>query len=65
MHSFNITCSFFSRSMNELSLMSKYLNLNKGTKDEMVRNISHVIIHNSGYGIDSLMIAINSLDDNI
>ena len=51
--------------MNELSLMSKHLNLNKGATDEMVRHISHIIMHNNGYDIDSLMIAINSLNDNM
>ena len=45
--------------------MSKHLNLNKGTKDKIVRNISHVIIHNNGYDIDGLMIAINSLNNNM
>ena len=51
--------------MNELSLMSKHLNLIKETKDEIVRNISHIIKHNNSYDIDSLMIAINSLDNNV
>ena len=50
--------------MNELSLMSKYLNLNKGAKDKMGRNILHIIMHNNVYDIDSLMIAMNSLNNN-
>ena len=52
-------------SMNELSLMSKHLHLTKGTKDEMVRNISNVIICNDSCDINSLMIAINSFNNNV
>jgi len=55
----------FSQSMNELSLMSKHLHLTKGTKDEMVRNISNVIICNDSCDINSLMIAINSFNNNV
>ena len=31
----------------------------------MVRNIPHIIIYNNGYDIDSLILAINSLNNNM